>query len=184
MSFEFKLKTESVNKLHDDVVRIFNKVLSNEQMMNEIGKAVVTDIQVKTKKGYSIPNNSSFKPLTRSWINRRKKLAEVNPVDDAYGPSKSNLTFTGDLLRSIIFKITGKGKLEFDFEGDHEPYMNLDGEPLGKPLENKTLARYVAAAGRPFFGLSRAVQLKTNSIVKKYMNRALKVQKLLKNIDN
>jgi hypothetical protein len=179
MAFQFKLKTESVNKLSDDVKTLFNKVITNKQMLNEIGEAVVTDIQVKTKKGYSIPNNSTFKALSRKWINRRTKLADVNPVDEAFAPAKSNLTFTGELLKSIIFTIS-KGKLEFDFEDTHAPYNNTNGELIGGGSLNSEIAQGMKEQGRPFFGLSRAVKLKANSIVKKFMKRALKVQRLLK----
>ena len=184
MSFEFKLKTESVNKLSEDVKRIFKKVIANEQMMNEIGTAIVTDVKETTQKGKSIPNGlKDFALLKESWILQKTRYAKSNPTDAAYDEGFSNLTFTGQLLNSIRHKIISKGTLLISFFDIHKGYTSSTGHKT-KDIPNEKLAQYVAEAGRPFFGVRPTIRLRINRIVKKYMNRALKVQKLLKDIDN
>lgn len=185
MEFKFKLKTSSVTALSKDVKQLFESVIQNQRMLNEIGESVVSDIKETTqKKGKSIPFGlQDFRLLKESWILRKTKLAETNHTDEFYEEGKSNLTFTGQLMNSIVHKIISKGTLLFSFDGTHEGYKSSTGRS-SKSIPNEKLAEYVAQAGRPFFGIRPAMRLRVNRIVKTYMKRAIQVRGFLKEIDN
>jgi hypothetical protein len=91
MSFEFKLKSISVDNLSKEVVTLFNKVIANPQMLNEIGESIKTDIKNSTQVlGKSIPQgNKDLKLLKESWITRKIKLSETNHTDEFYEEGKS-----------------------------------------------------------------------------------------------
>lgn len=184
MSFEFKLKTESVNQVSADVKALFNRVIANKQMLGEIGQSLVEDIKSTTQKdGKSIPLKvTDFKLLKESWILRKRKLSQTNHTDEYHEEGKSNLTFTGQLLNSIVFKIVSKGKLLFTFSGTHEGYVSESGQK-GKNISNEKLAKYVAEQGRPFFGVRPVMRSRVSRIVKTYMKRAILVGGFLKGID-
>lgn len=186
MSFIFKINQRSVDNLEKSVRDAFNKAIRSKAMLTEIGDEIVTDIKDQTQnKAKSIPLQSRLKSLSKAWVKRRARLAEFNDTDPAYQATKSNLTFTGQLLNSLKHKILGVGKLEVFFDGTHQPYKGVKGKNLGKPISNEDLAGYVAENGRPFVGIRPLMQRKITRIVRTYVRRALNVAKLLKqNIDN
>ena len=62
--------------------------------------------------------------ISSEWSERRDKLATVNAVHPDYKLFKSNLTFTGQLLNSVVVKFVIK-KLTFIYtaKGSHKPYV-------------------------------------------------------------
>jgi len=184
MGFEFKLKSESVNQISAEVKALFQRVITNKQMLNEIGKTLIQDIKTTTQKeGKSIPNKvTDLKLLKERWIIRKTKLAKTNHTDEFYEEGKSNLTFTGQLLNSIVFNIVSKGKLLFTFSGTHEGYVSESGKK-GKNISNEKLAKYVAEQGRSFFGVRPVMRSRVSRVVKTYMKRAILVGGFLKGID-
>lgn len=187
MSFTFKINKKSVENLDSSIKKAFDKVIRSQAMLNEIGNSITSDIVDQTRnKAKSIPDKSRLASLSKGWIERRKKLSDYNETDSTFAPTKSNLTFTGQLLNALMHKITGIGKLQVGFfDSVHEPYKNKDGKSIGNPIKNEDLARYVAEQGRPFIGIRDLTKRKINRIVRTYVRRALNVAKLLKqNIDN
>lgn len=181
MAFTFKINSKSVEKLDKSIRDAFDKVLSSKPMLDEIGNSITSDIVDQTRnKAKSIPDASRLSPLSKEWIERRKKLSDYNETDSTFSPTKSNLTFTGQLLNSLKHRILGKGKIEAYFDGMHEPYKNKDGEPIGDEISNEDLATFVKEKGRPFVGIRDLTARKINRIVRTYVRRALRVKNLLK----
>lgn len=184
MSFTFKINEQSLRNVEKSVRTAFDKVIANQNMLNEIGTTITTDVVEQTRtKDRSIPLKSELKLLKESWIFRKKRLADFNQTDPEYQEGRSNLTFTGQLLNSFKHRIIGRGELELSFEGDHEGYKTPSGKTT-KTIPNEKLAKYVADAGRPFVGIRPAMRTRVNRIVTKYIKRALIVARLLKQIDN
>lgn len=177
MSYTFKFDASSLANVQDNVKRAFEKVISNTRMLNEIGESITTDVIDQTRvKEKSIPLKSDLKLLKESWIKGRSKLSETNVTDAEYQPGRSNLTFTGQLLNSLKWRVLKAGVLEMFFDGMHKGYTKGS-----KDLSNEKLAQYVAEGGRPFFGVRPAMRLRVNRIVRTYIKRALVVARLDKN---
>jgi len=81
----------------------------------------------------------------------------------------SNLTFTGQLLRSLKYTILKNGRINIFASGNRK-----DGQ------SNKKIAEYVAKNGRPFFGMDDKGKLRINNIVKRFLRRSLRVRNLTK----
>lgn len=181
MSFQFKLNTDSVQNLEKSVKEAFNKVISSNNMLNEIGETVVNDVVDQTRnQERSIPLKSDLKLLKESWLAQKKWLSNSTNTDAAYELGRSNLTFSGQLLNSFTWIINGVGKIKLYFKGTHDPYTAPTGVKYGKPIENEKLAEYVAKQGRPFVGVRPAIRSRINRTVRTYVRRALIVSKLLK----
>ena len=89
---------------------------------------------------------------------RRKKL------DSTTSPGKSNLTFTGQLLRSIKGNVTKEGRAVINFKDRRR----------GERLTNTQLAEYVEEQGRPFLYLAKTEQLKLAKFYEKTFSAILK----------
>lgn len=79
--------------------------------------------------------------LQRSTIKRRERLATVNTTGPGYQAGKSNLTFTGQLLRSLRIKFVAS-RLVFQFTAlkSRRPY-NLIRGGKGQKTDNTTIFR-------------------------------------------
>ena len=181
MSFSVKFNQQDIKNVEDNVRKAFDKVIKSDKMLGEVGQVIVEDVVKQTQDGKSIPLKADLKLLKEKWITRKSKIAGVNNPDQAYEEGKSNLTFTGQLLRAFSWTVQGPGKILLSFKGKHKPYKNIDGTPSpDQNLTNEQLAKYVAQAGRPFVGVRPAMRLRINRIVKTYVKRALVVARLNK----
>lgn len=86
-----------------------DKMLS-KSTLNSIGKETADMIRERTKKGYGLKDADSktqkkLEALSPSYIKHRKRYP---PFGDDSTPTKSNLTYTGDMLEAIDHKVSGK----------------------------------------------------------------------------
>lgn len=181
MAFSVKIKQESVDSLKGELSKAFGRVIKSNQMLNEIGETIVTDVVDRTREGKSIPDgNRPFLFISEAWSNRRNRLTTSNTPHESFDPGKSNITFTGRLLDALMHKILGPGKIKITFEeGNHPGYKNLNGIE-GASIPYSELAKYIADAGRPFVGVRPTISRAINRIVKKFVKRSLVVSRLTK----
>jgi hypothetical protein len=129
-------------------------------MLEDIAEDVIKDIQKGTEpktQTKSNPKGQPFKPLSKSTIARRKRLKPFNePLDAKYKASKSNLTFTGQLVRSIKAKIIrSKGIIIIQATGNRKPYIGVRGKPLKGEKSNAKLALHHKKMGRDIVSIGR-----------------------------
>lgn len=149
------------------------------KMFNEIGDYMVKRTQGFTRTGYSIfgKTKKKLKELSASYIKMRQgkvrfrkakdghtyaravrdeKLDNVDP--DYFRPRKSNLTFTGQMLKAIRYDIfVDLSKIVVSVD---------DSRRNDSDLSNKEVAKHVAANGRPFLGLDQAGLARVSKIIK------------------
>lgn len=172
---QIKVNTKIFKDIEKNLSKIAEKVLSNKDLLGSIGETIKTDIQFQTRKGYSIPLKSAFKPVGPAWANARQVLAKINPTHPAARLSgrKSTLNFTGRFLDSLGFK-TSKAKLNFEFEGLHQGYLRKNGK-RSKKVKNSDIAKGLAEQGRPMLGLREQIKKRAEREVIAYLRRGLKV---------
>ena len=77
----------------------------SKKTMLELGKQAVMQIVERTRRGFGVEktdaNKRKLKPLSQRYIEKRKR---ANNLSNTTTPKKSNLTFTGQLLRSMRVK--------------------------------------------------------------------------------
>lgn len=133
--------------LQQDLKKLVESIVSRE-MLETIGARVVEIIQKRTRSGKGLDKDAqgvggagltNLKPLSEMYREARKKMI-LGPFASA---NRSNLTMSGELLESIIYKIVGR-----------DVVIEVENSDRGDGLTNKQLAKYVTDQGRPFFGLS------------------------------
>lgn len=155
-----------IKYLKSDLTKLIEGTITRA-MLQEFGEAMRDMIyrRVKAGKGLtsdkvSVGGNSltKLKELSPGYQRYRRKK-DLGPFGSA---RRSNLTFSGELLESIIVKITGKGvTVEIEDVG-HSHFQG----------GMRKLADKVSKEGRPFFGLSDTeVKILDNFVRRKIRER-------------
>jgi hypothetical protein len=123
----------------------------NRRLQEEIGRIVSERVKTRTRLGKGVNEDGAapvkLKVLSDAYKRRRK--AEKNQLHAETTPSKSNLTFTGDMLDNIKYRIEGD-KIIIYIEGD---------------LNNKK-AQWVTEGGRAFMNLSKPEQVEIIRLIR------------------
>ena len=109
------------------IKQIQEKAVSNE-LLTEIGETLVR-MNAKNARVGKASDGSSFPPLSEKWKEMRGKLAQINDTHLAYGRTRSNVTFTGQLLDGLMYTIDPQKKsVTISFNNEvRTPYKNLNG---------------------------------------------------------
>lgn len=124
------------------------QAIRSSGVLDEVAKDLIKDIQgSKRGSGTNTKTGRNFAGLKQSTIDRRKRLATVNRTDPAYSSDKSNLTFTGQLVRSIKARINRtKALVIIEPSGKRKAYRGIRKNKLKRTvLTNKELAEKHAA---------------------------------------
>lgn len=137
-----------VKKFTDRIERLLKEAVS-PRTIRPIAEELTNIIVKRTRLGYGVKNNfgkreklrasgpgGGFKP---SYLKRRLR----GPLDSTTSPRKLNLTFTGQLLRSVSVIKAQEGKIVIGPTGNRD-----DGHT------NEQIARYNADQGRIFLNVS------------------------------
>jgi hypothetical protein len=120
------------------------KGLVKQIRLKDYGEDAVNRIQKRTRLGYGVENGKRGAPryklpkLSEPYKKQRKK----KKLDSSTSASKSNLTLTGQLLRSLISKVTGRKIILTITEN------RTDG------IKNSDLVKWQSEKGRDFFELT------------------------------
>lgn len=138
----------------------------DKKFMKSLGELAIKQIVTRTKKGSGVNRTGGdarrLKPLSESYIQHR--VRNRFRLDPSTSPRRSNLTFTGQLLRSMRVKEVSKRKVVWG--------PNKRRRRGG--LTNERLGEIVAEKGRPFNNLSKTdIQILVKRI-DKMLNQKLK----------
>lgn len=136
-----KKKEDPVKKFKDKMNKIRNSLLK-KRTLEDIGKKASDMIRVRTRLGYGLKEKGSLKQkklekLSKGYKSYRKRNKPPGPTT----PAKSNLTYTGDMLDDIDYKVLGEKTSGRSIEID-----------IYKEESNQK-ARWVSEK-RPFMGLT------------------------------
>lgn len=166
---------------------IAREALSDPKLANRIKNKIT----LRIKKDGIMPNSKVVKPLAPSTIENRKRIARYNRVSKFFKASKSNLTLTGQFLRSfkatIKEKTTKLGNASVLFKafptGDHKPYKSgkkKKGKPSkpiksGGGLSNEELGQYLIDGGRDYTEIGTEVKNQITKTMKSAILKQLKI---------
>lgn len=105
---------------------IFKKLKSGvdqsvtQQQMVKLGNSALTLIVKRTRLGYGVKENlgQRFNLSSIPWTDRYKKLRKTANLDSSTTAKKSNLTFTGQMLRSMAVKNPKSGSVTLTATGN------------------------------------------------------------------
>lgn len=129
--------------------------------LEEVGQYASSRIYKTTKSGYTLAygdTRSKLSQLSEGYKKYRKNYSKAGgKVGELFGPSRSNLTFTGQLLESISTRILPNKKQVDIYIPDSKrtsPTRISERKITPKPeLTNKEVAINVAENGRAFIGM-------------------------------
>lgn len=137
-----------------------------KKQMKEIGEIAIDQIVERTRDGYGVQKTGAakrrFKPLSPTYIDYRRRMRDK--LDGTTGPSKSNLTFTGRMLRSMKIKEVSNNRVTWGPSKDRRK----------GGVTNEEIARFVAEQGRPFNFLSKEDLNKITGVVNKALQTKLR----------
>jgi DNA-binding protein H-NS len=141
------------------------KEVNTKKTMTALARMARSIIYKRTKTGEGVsssneiqPKNVKLKALSKKYKDKLKR-DPPNPIGKFYSTNRSNLTATGQMLESIIFKANSAS---FILEIADTVRNDEDSE---NGLTNKDLAVYVTENGRDFFALTDS---ETRIIIKLY----------------
>lgn len=85
----------------NDLFKQFNRVKKTKVMNDEIVDFLVERIKGEARRGRPLNNGRKFKALKSLTIENRRRLANFNKTHPAFAPTKSNLTFSGQLINAV-----------------------------------------------------------------------------------
>lgn len=145
-----------------------------------IGSEAIRLIRGETRSGKSIPQSAKHRSLSPAWIVRRGQLSAFNSTHETYSQRRSNLTFTGQLLDSLIYRVK-RSIVEISVPPSaRTPYQYVPtrGPRKGRTVNakapsNAKLAEYLAEQGRTFLGIGAAQKKIIAGQVKQLLRKSL-----------
>ena len=178
-----KAKITGLKNIEKSTLLALRQGVGSKEVLNDVGQYVTTNLIGNARQGKT-NEGTSFDPISKSWIKRKAALADVNNTDEFYKKNKSNLTFTGQLLRSISYRIyQGTLTLGIYFKGNRKPYKGIRKAELDGPATNAELAEQIEKT-RPFMFISEKMNKVLVNRVIRGLKRSLKnykrISKLLR----
>lgn len=185
-----RVKIKGLDKLGKKIKTLIKNDIATQKTLDDIGKMVVERIRAYARSGSTMHSGkkSRLKKLSKSYIEMRQgalkfrkingvsvplaepdeRLEEVDP--EFFEPSKSQLTFTGQMLRGLTFL---SRKTEVDI------FVNEE-KRSGKyeKLTNAEVAAHVAKNGRPFLGLDKQGVARVKKILLDNLRKAIVKKRL------
>lgn len=151
------------------------KEIRSPELMQRIGRASVKHIQDRTRAGLDKDENP-LKPLSATTIENRGRLSAFNRTSPHYQLSKSNLHFTGQLLRALKFTVNSY-RVMLDFSGFHKGYKQgaKSRRSSGKgSVEHRDIIKWQAEKGRDIFGVDETLRQKIREMVVRQIRKAVR----------
>lgn len=169
------MKIKNLSRVKKSISDVFDRIRSNPEMLLDIGNKTV-ELTVAFNRSGKSPSGKRHPSNSDAWEERKKRLSSVNKTDEFYSYGFSNVTFTGELLKSInVVKIDkSSGSVVIDATGDHSKYKSLTGKSIGKKIKNSTLVEYLSNIGRFVFGINKQIENNINRIVRSYVVKEIK----------
>lgn len=155
-------KQDPVKKFNTQLMKIRNKLV-DKRNLEDLAEKAVKMIRDRTRLGLGLYKEGSTKPKKLAPLSPKyKKWRKKNRPSGPTTPAKSNLTYTGDMLDDIDFKITGNKKEGYSIK-------------IGIWEENsKDKALWNAEMGRHFMGLTYPQVKELKRWISKKMLKMLK----------
>lgn len=147
----------------------FTSFTKNEAEMDKAAKVMRTELLLNLRNG--IGGDDDLLPnLADTTERRRGHMARYNRTASKYLQYFSNVTFTGDFLRSLTIIATktvvlNKRRFEFFYKGKHKGYKKRDGS-TSKPVNNSEIYKDLTARDWKLTGITENAQ---NRIKKQFI---------------
>ena len=146
---------KDLKKVTSDAVNAALKQLATKEFMKYVGDQIASDIKKRTKLGYGVATEGGPQEKLKPLSDNYKKYRKGKVASDT-SPSKSNLTFSGDMLNDLVVTVT-----------DTKATIDL-GSELSRNKE-----KWQREQGRVFFNISKTQISMLTSLIKKKLKEIL-----------
>lgn len=158
--------SEEIENIRNKTQASIDKALTGT-FLAALAKIVSNSIKLRTRLGKGLDGEggtlSPLKKLSSRYKAQRERFKKSGDLDNTTTPSKSNLTKTGQLLRSIFGRVKGK-TVEIYIKDDRN-----DG------VSNNDIVKWQAEdQDRPFFYISKNERRQIQRLVRKKILQNLK----------
>jgi len=173
-----KVSIRGFSKLSSSIKENLRKVLKDTRMIKELTEASQRDNKADVSLGKDPVTGKKFQALSAKTIAQRKALAKYNSTSNQFKASKSNLTFTGQLVKAIRSRAVLKGDTLNIFNyllKARKGYKNQVGGTSKTP-NNIKIAGYLKDMGRNTLGyfIDTKRRKKITNIIRAALRRRLR----------
>jgi hypothetical protein len=186
-----KRNGRALAKVFNKISKAVKRTVDNKELQRNIGNFLVTDIRRSAERGFIINPSDTGKlkrnpALAKSTKKKRKEIAAYNKTAATFSPNKSNLTFSGQYLQSIV-AVVKRGFIIVSARGSRKPYRNKDGSSVKNTPSNEELTKFLGggsriltssgfkgAGARNIFGVTRNRLKFINGLFRRSLRSALK----------
>jgi hypothetical protein len=180
----FKVNVKGMTNVQKSIRELFNEVRKDRTVKSSIGDAIVKLTKQLLRSGKN-PNAdggqpSRNHPISKGWVDRKERLKEYNRISPYYRKGASNLTFTGQLIDSINYKLKSSGYTEsiiIEATGTRKPYKGVKKESLKGVETNAEVVKDLKSRGRDVFGITKQMVNIANKIVRTELVKKLRLFK-------
>jgi hypothetical protein len=187
------VKFSGIKQTGENILKFINAQIKDDRLLRDVGKETVDQITKRTQERLEEYKQDPLKPLT---VAQRKVFQQNFGVGEFFEPKRSNLTMSGQLLRSLRFRIQSglviisllparyvsvlsKTRAEiikgtkFDGSPNNKKLLGIAASYLAQPQENKTNIQVkddLEKRKRKFFFISE----KLNTLLTNKISQALR----------
>ena len=167
-----KVRIKGFKQIRDKINKQLKDASVDRGLMDGIGKILMTEVKETIRSGVSPKTDREFKDLKESTIKKRKRFAKNKQGRKSphFRADFSNLTQTGQMVRSLKAKIVGN-QVSISFTGGRT--VN------GKTITNQKLADIhdegnINLPKRSVFGIPKGTQKKVVKALNEFLKRNIK----------
>lgn len=174
-----KVNIKNIPNVERLILKTFKDVKNNKEMLQEIGDFSVGRIRGRVRQGKPLNDTGRFPSLTEVTKRIRKFLEGLNATHPTYKASRSNVTFTGQLVDAIDYLIKRRSVVEISVKDTKRSAIIGRNGPIKNTKTNLDVANDLADRGFVLFtadGLrSDENYLKRiNKIVNKFIRKSIR----------
>ena len=169
-----RVRIKNIDGVTSSIKKIFNDTKTSQRVLLDIGNFTKDRIVATARTGKSLEDNErpkKFPGLKPSTKKSRKSIAKNRPerVDrEFFRPGFANVTLTGQLLKSLTFKISPRGLVTLFFKDKRKPIYR------GEETSNNSVYDNLKKLGFGFLGLDEKGQKRVKKIVLDEFRRNIK----------
>ena len=154
-----------------------DEVYEDEANLKEIATKLLQINKRTIRKGIDPLTGEKFPKNTKQTIERRKQMAQINFTDPSYGPNKSNLTFTGQLVEAMKASVAKK-QITIEVEDSkREPLVGAKGKLLKTRATNLDVQKGMRDIGRNMLGMTEEMTIALENFLIRKIKQKLRTLK-------